>query len=131
MRMKPKLIIFITLFCISLIFNVYLGITSYMKSTYIPDIDDQELLAEMTKMVLDNEKYKEISSNEQIYAIKQSVNRFNVADPSSIFNYEVYVKTNKQSYIFTCKDEICSDIENGGTTYSRYSDEKPILPLNK
>lgn len=131
MRKKPKLLIFVSLFCISLIINVYLGITSYMKSTYTPNINDQDFLAEMTKMVLDNEQYKEISSKEHVYAIKQGVDRFNVADPSSVFLYEIYVKTNKQSYIFTCKDEVCSDVENGGTTYSRYSDKKTILPLNK
>ncbi|WP_152657680.1 hypothetical protein [Oceanobacillus sp. CFH 90083] len=130
MRKKPKLLIFIILFCMSLIINVYLGINSYIKSTYTPNIDDQDFLAEMTKMVLDSKQYKEISSKEQVYAIKQGVNRFNVVDPSSVFHYEIYVKTNKQSYIFSCKDEVCSDVENSGTMYSRYSDEEPILPLD-
>ena len=87
--------------------------------------------AEMTKMVLDSEQYKKIASKEHIYAIEQGVSRFNVADPSSVFHYEVYVKTDQQSYIFMCKDKACSDVKNEGWTYSRYSDQKPILPLNK
>jgi len=128
---KPKLFVFIILFCISLILNIYLGITSYFKSTYTPDSDDLEFLAEMTKMVLESEQYEEIASKEPVYAIKQGVSRFNVADPSSVFHYEIYVQTDQQSYIFTCKDEACSDVKNEGWTYSRYSDEEPILPLNE
>lgn len=128
---KPKLFVIIILFCISLILNIYLGITSYLKSTYTPDSDDLEFLAEMTKMVFESEQYEEIASKEPVYAIKQGVSRFNVDDPSSVFHYEIYVQTDQQSYIFTCKNEACSDVENGGWTYSRYSDEEPILPLNE
>lgn len=131
MRKKPQIIIFIILFCVSLIFNVYLGITSYIESTYTPNSDDREFLAEMTKMVIESDQYKEIASKEPVYAIGQGVSRFNVADPSSVFHYEIYVQTDKQSYIFTCKNEACSDVENAGSTYSRFSDGDPLLPLNK
>lgn len=131
MRKSPKFIILIILFCISLILNGYLGINSFLKSTYTPDIEDQEILAEMTKMVLDSEQYKEIASKDTIYAIDQGVERFNVADPSSLYHYSVSVKTDKESYIFSCIDEKCTDVSNEGWSYSRYSEEKPILPLSK
>lgn len=131
MRKSPKFFILIILFCISLILNGYLGINSFLKSTYTPDIEDQEILAEMTKMVLDSEQYKEIASKDTIYAIDQGVERFNVADPSSLYHYSVSVKTDKESYIFSCIDEKCTDVSNEGWSYSRYSEEKPILPLSK
>ncbi|MDX8047164.1 hypothetical protein SH601_14325 [Gracilibacillus sp. S3-1-1] len=130
MKKNITLIIFISLFVISLGFNIYLGVTSFIKSTYTPDLDDRDLLAEMTKMVIDSEEYQEIASNETIYAIDTGVSRFNVADPSSIFHYEVIVKTDKQSYSFTCDDEPCSTLSHSGSSYSRYSEEKTLLPLD-
>ena len=53
MQKKSKLI-FILLF-ISVLFNLYLGISSYIKSTYTPNLDDQDILGEMTKMVIESE----------------------------------------------------------------------------
>ncbi|WP_121662087.1 hypothetical protein [Metabacillus litoralis] len=128
---KPKVMILIILFSTSLVLNLYLGINSYIKSTYAPNLDDQQILGEMTQMVLENEHYKEIASKENVYAIKQGVSRFNVADPASIFHYEINVQTEKESYIFTCIDENCTDVSNEGWTYSRYSEHEPILPINK
>ena len=127
MQKKSKLL-YILLF-ISIVMNVYLGITSYIKSTYTPNLDDQDILGEMTKMVIESEQYKDIASRETIYAINQGVSRFNVANPSSIFHYEIYVKTEKQTYIFYCTDKLCTNVSNEGWTYSRYSEEEPILPL--
>lgn len=83
------------------------------------------------KMVIESEQYQEIASRETVYAINQGVSRFNVANPSSIFHYEIYVKTEKQTYIFYCTDEFCTNVSNEGWTYSRYSEEEPILPLKK
>ncbi|MFJ7824824.1 hypothetical protein [Psychrobacillus sp. NPDC096623] len=71
-------------------------------------------LAEMTQMVLQNEQYQEITARETVKAIKQVVNRFNVSDPSSIYNYEIQVQTGKESYIFTCTDKNCTDVSNEG-----------------
>lgn len=127
MEKKSKLL-YILLF-ISIVMNVYLGITSYIKSTYTPNLDDQDILGEMTKMVIESEQYQDIASKETVYAINQRISRFNVANPSSIFHYEVYVKTEKQTYIFNCTDKLCTNVSNGGWTYSRYSEEEPILPL--
>ncbi|SDM46025.1 hypothetical protein [Sediminibacillus halophilus] len=131
MKKKPMLILFFFLFFISLVLNLYLGISSYMKSTYTPDSDDLQILAEMTKMVLESDQYQDIASKEKVYAIEQGVSRFNVADPSSMFHYEIYVQTEKESYIFTCTDEKCTDVSNEGWNYSRYSEEDPILPMKK
>lgn len=129
---KMKKSVVLTLLLISSFgLNVYLGINSFIKSTYTPSLDDQEILGEMTKMVIEHPQYKEIEANESIYAIKQGVSRFNVASPASLIHSEIYVATNKQTYIFNCIDEKCSAMEIGGWTYSRYSEEKPLLPLKK
>ncbi|MFJ7933232.1 hypothetical protein [Sporosarcina sp. NPDC096371] len=131
MHKKSKLCFVVILLFISLILNLYLGITSYIKSSYTPNLDDQVILGEMTRMVLQNEQYQDIALRETIYSIKQGVSRFNVANPSSIFFYEISVQTEQQTYIFTCTDESCTDVSNEGWTYSRYSEEEPVLPLNK
>lgn len=94
------MLIYILLF-ISVGINLYLGISSYIKNTYTPDLDDQDILGEMTKMVIQSAEYQKIASKETVYAIKQGVDRFNVSNPSSVFHYEIYVKTDKQTYIFT------------------------------
>lgn len=126
--MKKKIILIVIL-SLSLILNVYFGISNYMKSTYIPDENDLDILAEMTKMVIDSEQYQEIASQETVFAIEQGVSRFNVSDPSSIYHYEIEVQTDKEAYIFTCTDEKCTGVSNEGWTYSRFSDSEPILPL--
>ncbi|MEK4130083.1 hypothetical protein NYE67_10400 [Solibacillus sp. FSL W8-0474] len=81
-------------------------------------------------MVLQTEQYQEIASRETIYAIKQGVSRFNVSEPSSIYHYEISVQTEKQTYIFNCKDKLCTKVSNDGWSYSRYSDNEPVLPLD-
>lgn len=129
--MKKRTMSFFAIIIFSLGLNLYLGVDSYIKSTYTPNLDDQEILGEMTMMVLESDKYKEIASKEKIYSITQGVSRFNVSNPESIFHYEIYVKTKNQTYIFTCEDEVCSSVSNGGWTYSRYNEEKTILPLNQ
>lgn len=131
MQNKSKLVFVVFILFISLIFNLYFGITSYIKSSYTPNLDDQVILGEMTRMVLQNEEYQEIASRETVYSIKQGVSRFNVSNPSSVIFNEISVQTEQQTYIFTCTDEFCTDVSIGGWTYSRYSEEEPVLPLNK
>ncbi|MEC5424757.1 hypothetical protein QGM71_14820 [Virgibacillus sp. C22-A2] len=132
MKKKSKLlIVLVIILSFSLILNVYFGVSSFIESTYTPDSEDRDILAEMTKMVIDNEEYQEIATRETVYAIEQGVSRFNVSNPSSIHHYEIQVQTEKETYIFTCIDEKCTDVSNEGWTYSRYSEEEPILPLNK
>lgn len=129
--MCVKKIVFITLFCASIAFNLYLLGSNYLKNTYTPTAEDLEILGEMTKMVLETDQYKEIAAKEQVYSIEPGVSRFNVADPSSIYHFEVNVKTDQQTYIFSCQDDYCTTVSNEGWTYSRYSEEEPILPLKK
>lgn len=132
MKKKSKLLMVLFMFLsLSLILNIYLGISSLIESTYTPNLEDRDILAEMTKMVIDDETYQEIAARETVYAIEQGVSRFNVANPSSIYHYEILVQTEKETYIFTCMDEKCTDVSNEGWTYSRYSEEEPILPFNK
>lgn len=131
MQKKSKLVFVVILLFISLILNLYLGITSHIKSSYTPNLDDQVILGEMTRMVLQNEEYQEIASRETVYSIKQGVSRFNVSNPSSVIFNEIAVQTEQQTYIFTCTDEFCTDVSIGGWSYSRYSEEEPVLPLNK
>lgn len=126
-----KKMIFITLFCASIAFNLYLLGSNYLKNTYTPTAEDLEILGEMTKMVLETEQYQEIAAKEQVFSIQPGVSRFNVADPSSIYHFEVNVKTDQQTYIFYCQDDYCTTVSNEGWTYSRYSEEEPILPLKK
>ena len=129
--MKKKLMLIYILLFISVVINLYLGISSYIKSTYTPNIDDQDILGEMTEMVIQSAQFQKIASRETVYAIKQGVDRFNVTNPSSVFHYGIYVKTDKRTYIFTCTDKFCSNVSKAGSTYSRYSEEGPILPLKK
>ena len=114
MQKKSKLLYI--LFFISIVMNVYLGITSYIKSTYTSNLDDQDILEEMTKMIIESEQYEDIASRETVYAINKGVNRFNVANPSPIFHYKVYVKTEKQTYIFNYTDKLCANVSNEGWT---------------
>lgn len=126
---RMKKIILIIIFCVSIGLNLYLIGSNYLKSTYTPTAKDLELLGEMTQMVLEADQFKEIASKEQIFAIQPGVSRFNVANPPSIYHYEIYVKTNQETYIFNCTDKNCSNMSNEGGMYSRYSEMDPILPL--
>ena len=127
MQKKTKRIFILLIF--SVILNLFLGISSFIKSTYTANLDDQVILGEMTKMVIQNEQYQEIASRETVYAIKQGVSRFNVSDSSSIYHYEISVQTEKQTYIFNCTDKSCTEVSNDGWSYSRYSENEPVLPL--
>ncbi|WP_025785755.1 hypothetical protein [Sporosarcina sp. D27] len=126
---KSTLILSLLLFA-SIVTILYLAVDRYNYRSYSPNLEDQVILGEMTMMVLGNKQYQDIASKETVYAIKQGVNRFNVGDPASMANYEVNVVTNKQTYIFTCEDRACTDVSNGGWTYSRYLENGPVLPLD-
>lgn len=128
MKKKSWLII---LLLISVGLNIYLGVSGLLKSTYSPDIEDQEILGEMTVMMLQNEEYQNIAEKETVHSITQRVNRFNVADPSSAVHYEVHVSTDQQTYNFYCEDEACTNVSLGGWSYSRYTEEESLLPLKK
>lgn len=128
--MRKKSVLMVILM-VSVGLNIYLGISSLLKSTYMPDIEDQEILGEMTVMMLQNKEYQNIAEKETVHSITQRVNRFNVADPSSVVHYEVHVSTDQQTYIFYCENETCTNVSLGGWSYSRYKEEQPLLPLKK
>jgi len=46
------------------------------------------------------------------------------------YYFVVSVRTDQHTYLFSCKDQHCSEMENEGTTYSIYQDERPRLPLS-
>ncbi|MFL0584621.1 hypothetical protein ACH0B6_18800 [Solibacillus silvestris] len=89
MQKKTKLIL-ILLF-ISFVLNFYLGISSFIKNTYTPNLEDQIILGEMTKMVLENEQYQEIAARENVYAIKQGVSRFKSKQNSKLIFFPVRI----------------------------------------
>lgn len=126
-----KKVVLIILLCVSVGLNIYFIGSNYIKSTYTPSDEDLDILGEMTKKVIDTEQYKEIAEKEEVISIKPSVNRFNVAKPKDFIHYEVFVKTDEQTYIFYCSDHRCSTVSNEGWMYSEYKDEKPLLPTDK
>jgi hypothetical protein len=118
-----------TLLIISLCFNVYaIGKDSWV-SMYTPTTEDQVILGEMTQLVVESDAYQNLTETEKVYAITTAVDR----NKGGVypFHYDVTVRTDKQSYIFSCKDKTCSDMEIGGWSYSRYSEDEPVLPLKK
>lgn len=96
---------------------------------YTPTEKDQVILGEMTQRVVESEKYQKLAVTEKVYAITAGVDR----NKGGVypFHYDVTVRTDKESYIFSCKDNTCSDMKIGGWTYSRYSEDKPVLPLKE
>lgn len=121
----------IAIITLSVTINAVLGFYVYYQHINTPNHDDQMLLGEMTKMVIDSEEYKELESRLKIYSIKPIVKGgFNSSNTYSVKNYEIHVLTEIEDYIFSCSDNVCSDVVNENWTYSRYIDDKePLLPL--
>lgn len=96
---------------------------------YDPSEDENIILSELVKKSIDSDDYKLLSEKENIVAIDSSIDK----NKGGVYPYyfEVSVSTDKQTYLFSCKDDICSDVEMGGTTYSIYEDENPRLPLKE
>ncbi|RFA34236.1 hypothetical protein CAI16_12170 [Virgibacillus dokdonensis] len=119
--------IFMLLFAISISLNVYLvGKSFVMKQLIEPTAEEEVTLSEMVQKTVESEDYKQLAKKEDIIAIQAGVDKFK----GGAFPYtlEVSVKTDKQAYLFYCRDDRCSQVENGGWTYSIYQDEKPRLP---
>ncbi|MGG2075758.1 hypothetical protein AB1J28_20585 [Lysinibacillus irui] len=126
--MRKKMII-IFLF-ISLSSNLYiLGKWFLLDQWYEANAEERVILSEMVQKTVASEKYKEITSQEKVIAIDTSIDK----NKGGVFPYyfEVNVRTDKQTYIFYCKDKQCSEMENSGWTYSSYQDEQPRLPFKK
>lgn len=119
----------IGLLILSLCLNIYQFGKGVWQSLYTPTKEDWVLLGEMTQRVVESEEYQQLAETEKIYAITTGVDRNKGGGYP--FHYDVVVKTDKQSYFFYCKEKTCTDIEIGGWSYSRYSEEEPVLPLKE
>lgn len=125
--MKKRFILF--LLVVSILVNVYHFGKDFWVGMHTPDEKDKILLGEMVQHVVESEEYQNLAQKEKIYAITTSVDR----NKGGVypFHYNVTVETEKESYIFNCKDETCSEIGIGGRTSSRYSENESVLPLKK
>lgn len=107
--------------------NAYLGYKDYRDSQYTPTKTDEAVLGEITKMVIDSEDYKTIEDNLTVHSIIPTMDK---KDGGKFpFYYEVQVKTDRKTYLFTCENDKCSVVGNRGSMYSEYQDGEPILPL--
>ena len=111
----------------SVLLNIGLLGAAEWKKSYTPNEEDKVLLGEMTRKVVVSEDFKEIEADETVYSIETGVNR--AKGGVYPFHYEVAVLTDKQTHFFTCVDKTCAEVEGGGSSYSRYSEEEPMLPL--
>lgn len=128
--MKSKLKKFLVpLLVISIGVNAYLLWDRYWESQYTPDAKDQVILGEMISKVIKSEDYQTINDNLSVIAIYPTVDK--AKGGKFPYYYEVSVKTERQTYLFSCDNETCSAVENSGKTYSIYQDEDPVLPLKK
>lgn len=98
-----------------------------IERAYIPNEEDQIILGEMVQKTVASEDYESIPSEEEVISIETSVDK-NKGGAYPYF-YEVHVRTTQETYHFSCKDRKCSEVENGGWSYSVYEDEDPRLPL--
>jgi hypothetical protein len=81
------------------------------------------------KKTVESEDYKKLAEKEDIIAIDTSIDKNKGG--SFPYYFGVSVRTNKQTYIFSCNNDKCSEMENEQWTYSIYQDEKPRLPFKE
>lgn len=115
---------------ISVIVNLFiLGKWLLVERPYEPSSKEKVILSEMVQKTINSEDYKKISERENIIAIDTGMDK----NKGGAFPYYfgVSVRTDSQTYLFSCEDESCSEMEQYGTTYSIYEDENPRLPFNK
>ncbi|WP_010289143.1 hypothetical protein [Kurthia massiliensis] len=124
--MKSKVIV--GLLILSVVGNLcLLGKWYWFEKPYIPDEEDRVVLSEMVKKTIDSPAYQKIAKKEDVIAIEPWLDKNKGG--AFPYYYEVSVRTDRQTYIFSCADEACEKMENGSWTYSIYADEKPHLPF--
>lgn len=124
--MKKK--IFIALLIISLGLNLYiLGKWLVVEQWYEPSPEENVILSEMIQKTVKSEDYKKLEEKENIIAIDAGIDK----NKGGVFPYYfgVSVRTDEQTYLFSCNNDQCSKMEIGGWTYSIYEDESPRLPF--
>ncbi|WP_152446393.1 hypothetical protein [Bacillus sp. THAF10] len=115
---------------ISLGVNLYIfGKWLLIERSYEATTEEKIILSEMVHKTVISEDYKKLAEQENIIAIDTSIDK----NKGGVFPYylTVGVRTDKQTYIFSCNNEQCLEMENEGWTYSRYEEEKPRLPFKK
>ena len=125
--MKKRLILFLLI--ASVLLNVYHFGKDFWVGMYTPNEKDQVILSEMVQLVIESEEYQKLAETEEIRAIATGVDR----NKGGVYpyHYGVSVRTDKQTYLFSCQDKTCSKMGIGGWTYSRYSENEPVLPLKE
>ncbi|MGG3891583.1 hypothetical protein [Metabacillus fastidiosus] len=126
--MKYKIVL--TLLIISLGVNLYLFGKWYLfEQAYESSQKEKVILSEMVQKTVESEDYKKLAEKENIIAIDTSMDK----NKGGKFPYYfgVSVRTDKQTYLFSCSNEKCFKMEQDGTTYSIYQDENPRLPFDK
>ncbi|MEK3995405.1 hypothetical protein MKY29_11685 [Psychrobacillus sp. FSL K6-2365] len=125
--MKKGLLLF--LLVVSVLLNVYHFGKDFWVGMYTPNEKDQVILSEMVQLVVESEEYQKLADTEKIRAIEVGVDR----NKGGVypFHYGVSVRTDKRTYLFSCQDKTCSEMGIGGSTYSRYSENEPVLPLKE
>lgn len=124
--MKNKIVLILLI--VSLGVNLYIGGKWVLfERGYEPTQEEEIIMSEMVLKTIESEDYKNIAKKENIIAIDRGIDKYK----GGVFPYniDVSVRTDKRTYIFYCKDDQCSKMHNGGTTYSIYKDEEPRLPL--
>ena len=128
MYLKNKIIV--TLLILSVSVNVFiLGKWLLIDQWYTPTEEERIILSEMIQKTVESEGYKNIAETNKIIAIEGSIDR----NKGGAFPYYfgISVRTDEQTYIFSCSNKQCDTMKNGQWTYSRYQDESPRLPFNK
>ncbi|MGN8647303.1 hypothetical protein ACTNEO_14695 [Gracilibacillus sp. HCP3S3_G5_1] len=126
--MKFKIVL--VLLTLSIAVNLFiLGKWLLVDQWYDPSPDEQIILSEMVQKTIESEDYEKIAKKENIIAIDTGIDK----NKGGVFPYyfSVSVRTDKQTYIFTCFDDQCTKMDNGEWGYSIYEDEKPRLPFGE
>ncbi len=116
------------LLVLSLGVNVYfIGKWMLVDQFYEPSQEESIILSEMVQKTVDSAEYKRLAEKEKIIAIERSMDK----NKGGGFPYYfmVSVRTDNDTYLFSCNNEQCSEMEIFGQTYSIYQDEKPRLPF--
>lgn len=126
--MKLKMVVLLLVISVGIhIFTI--GKSLLLEKPYEPTAEEKVLLSEMVVKTIQSEDYQKIAETERVIAIDTNVDK----NKGGVFPYymEVSVRTNHQTYHFTCNDKKCQAMENEGWSYSIYKDEKPRLPFEK
>ncbi|MGD7044825.1 hypothetical protein [Jeotgalibacillus proteolyticus] len=126
--MKGKIVLL--LFILSIGINLFmLGRWLLVEQWFEATDEETIILSEMVQKTVESEDYKRLAESEDVIAINTDINKAK----GGVFPYyfNVSVRTDQQTYLFSCSDEECSTMEEYGTTYSIYKDESPRLPFSE